>query len=138
MMRPRHFTAFARRPGFWVIASSMAVAIAANMATDRGLLPNGFSFADEGKASPGSGQVQREGSLLPDLVGSFRKAADRIQFVERGDASRNFLCLENLMLQRALQVMNDESTEIAWIVSGRVTEYLGANYLLIETLKRTK
>jgi hypothetical protein len=130
--------AIAQSPGFWVIASSIAVAIAANLATDRGLLPNGLSFADERNASPGSGPIQREGSLLPDLVGSFRKAGDRIQFVERGEGERNFLCLENLMLQRALQVMNDESTEIAWIVSGRVTEYLGANYLLIETLKRTK
>ncbi len=40
------------------------------------------------------------------------------------------------MLQRVYQAIRDEDRETRWIVHGKMTEYLGENYLLIERVVR--
>lgn len=124
-------------PAFWVIALAMLVASVANIAANRGILSDSSSWAEEGHASSSAGISVREGSVLPDLMGTFRIAGDRVQFVDH-DGNRTFRCLENLMLQRVHQVIGDEPNETSWIVNGRVTEYRGENFLLVEMIRRTK
>lgn len=124
-------------PAFWVIALALLVASVANIAANRGILSDSSSWAEEGNAATLAGISVREGSVLPDLMGTFRIAGDRVQFIDH-DGNRTFRCLENLMLQRVHQVIGDEPNETSWIVNGRVTEYRGENFLLVEMIRRTK
>jgi hypothetical protein len=124
-------------PAFWVIALALLVASAANIAANRGFLSETSSWAEESTQAAATSVSVREGSVLPDLMGTFRIAGDRVQFVEH-EGNRTFRCLENLMLQRVHQVIGDEPNETAWIVNGRVTEYRGENFLLVEMIRRTK
>ncbi len=133
----RFFSTNFRSPAFWVIAMALVVASVANIAANRGILNESSSWAEEGLVTAGSGTFIREGSVLPDLMGTFRVVGDRMQFVER-DGNRTFRCLENMMLQRVHQVIGDEQNETAWIINGKVTEYRGENFLLIEMIRRTK
>lgn len=126
-----------RSTGFWVIACSVGLAVASNIAVQRGGVAESSSFAAEQGLIANPGRILREGVLLPEMVGVFRVFGERIQFVER-EGGRAFRCLENLMLQRVQQVIGDEPSETAWIVSGRVTEFRGENFLLVEMIRRTK
>ncbi len=126
-----------RSTGFWVIVSSICLAIASNIAVQHGGMTESSSFAQEQGLVANPAKILREGVVLPEMVGVFRVFGDRIQFAER-DGGRPFRCLENLMLQRVHQVIGDEPSETAWIVSGRVTEFRGENFLLLEMIRRTK
>ena len=71
----------------------------------------------------------REGSLLQDQLGTFKLRGDRIAFVP-ADSQQSYCVLENLMLERVWRVLS-ESHGRKWRVSGIITEYRGANYLLL-------
>jgi hypothetical protein len=126
-----------RSPAFWVILSSVGLAVSANVATKNGSVSDSMSFAQEQVAAAQKAKILREGTSVPEMVGIFRIVGDRAQFVER-DSSRTFRCLENLMLQRVHQVIGDEPNETAWTITGQVTEFKGENFLLIEMLRRTR
>ncbi len=126
-----------RSPAFWVIAIALLVASVANFASKNGMVSEASVMALDKGSSGGSAVVIREEQRFPIWLGPFRISGDRVEFVEQ-EAKRSFRCLENLMLQRVYQVIGDEPNETAWIVSGRITEFRGDNYLLIELLRRTK
>ena len=126
-----------RSPAFWVITTALVVAVIANIASNRGVMNESASWAAERGSTLASSISLREGSSVPDLMGSFRILGDRLQFVEK-EGNRSFRCLENLMLQRVHQVIGDEPNETAWIVNGKITEYRGENFLLIEMIRRTR
>jgi hypothetical protein len=73
----------------------------------------------------------REGTELADLAGSFHVTGDRVTFSAANNVGR-FVCLENLNLERIVRAVTDNPDQSLWNVSGKVTEYQGANYLLIE------
>jgi hypothetical protein len=127
-----------RSPAPWVLVCIGFAAVASNVGTQRGLLRESQSLAAVSLEAASSQSMLREGLLLAEMVGSFRLSAERIQFVERGEAHRSFRCLENLMLQRVHQVIADEASESAWIVSGRITEFRGENFFLVEMARRAK
>jgi hypothetical protein len=77
----------------------------------------------------GSRQRVREGSRLLEQQGSFVPAGDRYLFVA-ADQSR-FMVLENLALQRIALALSEPQTAPTWTVTGIVTEFRGANYLLV-------
>ncbi len=81
------------------------------------------------------GQLRREGTQLRDERGQFALNGTRVIFVSADDG-RRFVGLENLALQRISQLVGGDFNDVEWIVSGLVTEYQGANYLLI--LRATK
>jgi hypothetical protein len=81
------------------------------------------------------GQLRREGTQLRDERGQFALNGTRVIFVSADD-KRRFVGLENLALQRISQLVGGDFNDVEWIVSGLVTEYQGANYLLI--LRATK
>jgi len=44
----------------------------------------------------------------------------------------NILVLENLALDRIARVITDNPSKLKWLVTGKMTEYQGMNYLLVE------
>jgi len=72
----------------------------------------------------------REGSEVDDLLGEFLRMRDRITFQTR-DRNLSLQPLENLALERIARVLDETRERRLWTVSGTVTEYRGANYLLI-------
>jgi hypothetical protein len=73
----------------------------------------------------------REGTKLVDVVGSFQSAGgDSISFSREG-GKESFRVLENLALQRVGQALENSLNAKHWVVSGIITEYRGANYLLL-------
>jgi hypothetical protein len=127
----------AKTPGAWVLVAAITVAMVVNSPSLVGTMSSNRSHAEERPVPALKSQSIREGSLLPDQVGTFRVVGDRVQFVE-SESGRSFRCLENLMLQRVHQVISEEVTPPSWIVSGKATEYRGENYMLIEAVRRTK
>lgn len=78
----------------------------------------------------GNGDRQREGTRLTDVSGRFEIAGDRVTFFPA--ASReSYRLLENLALERVAQVLSESRSRQEWTVSGTLTEYRGANYLLL-------
>lgn len=73
----------------------------------------------------------REGSDVTNLSGHFRMTGDRVTFFT-ADGKGRFVGLENLNLQRIVQEIEDDPDTTKWIVSGTITEFRGANYLLVD------
>ncbi len=76
------------------------------------------------------GELRREGTQLRDERGHFELNGTRVIFAS-ADKKTRFVGLENLNLQRISQIMGSDFDQVEWIVSGLVTEYQGANYLLV-------
>lgn len=74
----------------------------------------------------------REGSTLVQVAGQFRITGARIVF-EPQDGGRKYVVLENLGLERVGRALEDAPApdSLCWTVSGKITEYRGANYLLL-------
>jgi hypothetical protein len=85
-------------------------------------------------ARSGSENAQKpvpfRGEELVDQLGQFSTAGDRLVFVT-ADKKYRFIGLENLTLQHVAKSMEGHSTQLPWLVSGTVTEYRGAYYLLL-------
>ncbi len=73
----------------------------------------------------------REGTRLVDESGQFQLNGQRMVFVA-SEGNRRFILLENLNLERIARVLGEGDKQSVWRVSGSVTEYHGANYLLVE------
>lgn len=71
----------------------------------------------------------REGSRLDDAVGSFKTIGDRYAFIATDGA--RYVVLENLQLDRISRRVAESPDPLTWTVSGVVTEYSSANYLLV-------
>ena len=72
----------------------------------------------------------REGTELRNAVGYFTITGSRVTFVAAESGSR-FSGLENLNLERISKMISKAPKQMDWEVSGEVTEYRGANYLLV-------
>ena len=81
--------------------------------------------------------IMREGTLLTDMKGRFRKQGERLQFFEDG-SNKSYRCLENLSLQRMDASQHDDDRKVAWIVSAKVTEFKGENFLIVENAIRSR
>jgi hypothetical protein len=94
------------------------------------------AMRDSGDAPtmPGSPEKQgerlREGTRLIDASGSFQGVGDRIVFSPKG-SKESYRILENLALQRISQTLEDVRGQRQCLVSGTITEFRGANYLLV-------
>jgi len=72
----------------------------------------------------------REGTDLKEERGYFRFVDDRVVFFpSSGDA--RYVGLENLNLERIVSEITNNPTQLEWTVVGIITEYRGANYLLV-------
>ena len=80
----------------------------------------------------------REGSTLQDEPGVFQDMGDRIVFRSRSRKTP-LTVLENLALERISTALEEDRTPREWTVSGVVTEFRGANYLLVgRALRRAR
>jgi hypothetical protein len=92
-----------------------------------GLGTNSTAASGTSKAS----ERLREGTKLIDVVGSFQAAGgDSISF-SRDGGKESFRVLENLALQRVGQALENNLNAKHWVISGVITEYRGANYLIL-------
>lgn len=75
----------------------------------------------------------REGTRLTDEMGTFQSiGGDSVSFSPSKNGNKDaFRVLENLALQRVGQVLEGNKGARQWTVSGVITEYRGANYLLL-------
>ena len=74
---------------------------------------------------------RREGSEMIDGIGRFARPGDRAGFLT-GDRPTALIVLENLALERVMRVTEEDGLgPIRWRVSGTITEFRGANYLII-------
>jgi hypothetical protein len=78
----------------------------------------------------------REGTLLEDVQGRFTQSGDRTMFLEEG-TNRSTKCLENLWLQRIVSSQKSDR-KVTWKVTGKVTEFEGENYLIIEVASKNR
>ena len=83
-----------------------------------------------GENDRASGERQREGTRLTDVGGRFELAGDRITF-HSASGRESYRLLENLALERVGQVLSESRAKQDWTVSGTLTEFRGANYLLL-------
>jgi len=82
-------------------------------------------------ADPDRDARLREGTPVVNQVGYFRTAGDRLVFY-KADGRARFIALENLNLERISNAITDKPTQLEWNISGTITEYRGANYLLVD------
>jgi len=119
----------------WIAALGISWASAQNRAVVPG--PDASPANAEAKSHSGSqpaaskqAQRAREGSLLTDENGSFEFVGDRILFVPGGGRD-SLRVLENLALERIVRELGDARDQRNWAVCGTLTEFKGANYLLV-------
>lgn len=91
--------------------------------------PQGDELTREDEAQR-AGQRLREGAKLVDQLGSFQLTSDRATFTTV-DRQHKLEGLPNLNLERIVRTLRDHPDQLVWSVSGTVTEYQGANYILI-------
>lgn len=71
----------------------------------------------------------REGEVV-EFVGALELSGDRAVFYPQ-DGGEPLRLLENLALERVTRLLRETHAERQWLVSGEITEYRGANYLLL-------
>ena len=71
----------------------------------------------------------REGEKV-EFVGALELSGDRAVFYPQ-DGGEPLRLLENLALERVTRLLRETHAERQWLVSGEITEYRGANYLLL-------
>lgn len=72
----------------------------------------------------------REGTEFNDQAGYFRITGNRVTFFT-ADGKGRFMGLENLNLERISRAISNNPAQLEWMVSGEITEYRGANFLLV-------
>jgi hypothetical protein len=78
---------------------------------------------------PQEKRLLREGERISNQIGEFRIAGEVLTFHPREGAPVRVL--ENLALERIAKVLSETRSRREWIVSGMVTEFRGANFLLV-------
>ena len=91
------------------------------------------SDAQVGGARPATAtdksKLAREGTEFHNQLGTFRMTGDRAIFTTADN--QQIRGLENLNLARIVNTIVDSPDSLTWSVSGVLTEYQGANYLLV-------
>ena len=91
-------------------------------------LPASSAF---GAAATKGNERLREGTKLIDVTGTFQSVgADSVSFLVNGN-KESYRVLQNLALQRVSYSLEENRALRQWVVSGVITEYRGANFLLI-------
>ncbi len=123
--------------GGWTCAAALLLAAAAALnwaEASRAADPRARRSAPAGtpaKSPPPQANLRvREGTEIVDQLGYFQISGDRVVFFT-ADGQRRFAGLENLQLERIARVVADTPQPLQWGVTGTITEYRGANFLLV-------
>lgn len=87
--------------------------------------------SDKGKDGP----RWREGHRIENVVASFQ-LSDADRFVVSLPSDKGLTALENMALERVADAMRVDSTDNRWVVTGKITEFRGQNYIWIERATR--
>ena len=81
-----------------------------------------------------SSERQREGTKLVDITGTFQSiGTDGVTFSPAGEKNKeSYRLLENLALERIIRTLDENRGSRQGVASGELTEFRGANYLLIK------
>ena len=117
--------------GAGLLTAALLAATSFSLAKDVESTPGPGSTSNQAKPSAPEAPAQqlREGTTLKEVAGHFKAVGDRLSFY--ADDGRIFNCLENLSLERINKAIGESPDGLRWTVSATVTEYHGANYLLI-------
>ncbi|MBX3432478.1 MAG: hypothetical protein KF847_04075 [Pirellulales bacterium] len=87
---------------------------------------------DDAKRSATANRRIREGSVIQNVIGVFRRNGDTASFI--AEDGMEFGGLPNLNLERVVKLLKsvEEPESVYWSVNGEVTEFSGRNYLLIQ------
>jgi hypothetical protein len=114
-----------------ILAATVLVLGQTRDSSNRGDPPDPFGEAQRRSESDQPARCLREGTQVSNQLGYFRMTGDRVTFFST-DGRRRFVCLENLNLQRIARAIDENPGRMLWNVTGSVTEYRGANYLVVE------
>ncbi len=130
-----------REPGLSAVTTGSAAAVAeaaprfgengGDKKSDAKIAPTEKATEKSKEKTKADGERQREGVEIVEQAGAFKVTGDRVLFVTAGEPSRSFVVLENLSLERIAREMDEGAETAEWTVSGSVTEFKGANYLII-------
>lgn len=84
----------------------------------------------EKKPEPADKKRLRENTAFQGQAALFRSVGNRTS-VFLLPSNERFTCLENLCLERVLQVMEEHPEEVHWRIDGLYTEFRGENYVLL-------
>lgn len=85
--------------------------------------------------SDDAANLRREGTHLREERGRFDYSGDRVTFTA-ADRKTRFVVLENLNLQRIVQILSGSGDSLEWTVNGVITEFQGMNFLLVTRATR--
>lgn len=129
-----------KTPAFWLLSIALTIVVLANWNNEspgRGRASAGEGDGSKSTAGSKTSEASRpdnlirEGTELNNLRVQVRKASNGRITVFDEQTKRTLVCLENLWLQRILVAQKNEDPSVVWIVSGKVTEFEGINYLQI-------
>jgi hypothetical protein len=108
---------------------SAAAPNSARTALEAGVLSQAY---DSGEKSLGNDNTRRlrEGGEIINQAGYFLTSGGRLAF-ESADSKTRLIALENHNLEQVAQTITDDASQLEWIVSGTISEYRGANFLLL-------
>jgi len=125
------FTGLRRaRLGLMVVAVIAAPAL--SQESPPGVPPYGYRaepMDDSGGDDANRSGRMREGAEFTGY-GFFRATGDRVTFYDDAGNVR-FRGLENLTLERIGRAIEETPTQVRWKVKGVITEFRGANFLLV-------
>jgi hypothetical protein len=105
------------------------------IALARGAVTDANNTVADNRLTPASGkkeeQRMREGTVLVDEVGYFKRTGDRAMFYKSGQ-KHGMGVLENLNLQRVIERITDNADQLEWVLTGTVTEFKNRNYLIVD------
>lgn len=124
-------------PAFWVILGVSFLAVFANVGD--ALRGNAILASDRATLSQMTKMesLAREGTVLTDVKGRFRKQTERLLFVEEG-TTKSIKCLENLCLQKVVANQQDDDRKVVWLVSAKLTEFNNENFLILDKAVRSR
>ena len=77
----------------------------------------------------------REGHSIENSTATFT-ISEAERFMVNVNAEKELVALENLSLERIADAMRVDSADNRWVVTGRITEFRGQNFLWIERATR--
>ncbi len=128
-----------KSPALWVIVTAVCMAVLANVGADNAIRSNTVKASDRPSLAQMAKEdsAMREGTVLADVKGRFKKQGERFVFTDEA-TNKPYKCLENLCLQRVATSQQDDDRKVMWLVSAKVTEFNNENFLIIEKSVRSR
>ncbi len=126
-------------PAFWVIVIVGCLAVFANLHGERTSHANSLSASERPSLMQMSKEdsILREGAVLTEIKGRFKKNAERMIFTEEV-TNKSYKCLENLCLQRIAANQLDDDRKVIWMISAKITEFNNENFIILEKSVRSR